>query len=194
MDPHFCKMQWRSPDKLRKTRMSPNANQIVSCITFIQHNATLSNSYQKYVNWLCVYLTGHHSASLWADCPVGKSTLDLACTAVRGAQTHPETSLGSHGASTTCELCQAECRWAGGQSSQQPVTSPRSPGKHTSEMASNSSGVAAVPVLTSRCGISGCLSKVTVTMRVTIPIQNQNIHTLFMNGRVIFILPKDIVS
>ena len=116
MDPHFCKMQWRSPDKLQKTRMSPNAKQIVYCITFIQHNVTLSNSYQKYVNWLCVYLRGHHAASLWADCPVGRSTLDLACTAVRGAWTHPETSAGSHGASTACELCQAESRRAGGQS------------------------------------------------------------------------------
>lgn len=122
------------------------------------------------------------------------STLDLACAGVRGAQIHPETSAGSHGVSTTCELGQAECRQAGGQScSQQPVTSPRSPGGRTSEMASNSSGVAAAPVLTSRCGISGCLSKVTVTMRVTIPIQNQNIHTFLVGCRVIFILPKDIV-
>ena len=49
-------------------------------------------------------------------------------------------------------------------------------------MASDCSGLSVAHVLTSRCGISGCLSEVRVTVRVRVCVQNQREYIYPLSG------------
>lgn len=71
------------------------------------------------------------------------------------------------------------------------MTSPHPVCRHTSATASNSSGVAAAPILTPLCGISGCLSEGRLTSRVMVGVQSQREYTLLVDCMLTFILPDN---